>query len=252
MSTRSSRPRSATRRRASSACGSDSVIPVTCTPCCAAAWMREASPAAADVEHALAGLQRELGADQLELLLLRLLERRRAAREQRAAVRHRRARGTARRTRPAGRSGGARRARRARGCGGARWGAAPPPAAAAGSRRPAGPRRREQQPRPRARGRAAAAASGRASRARRRDRRPPARPRRRRGPIPSCPGARSTCATAAGERTWNVGPAAVGRGQPRAVPQRDRERALGERPLELADQRSCTRERHARMVRLRG
>ena len=53
--------------------------------------MREAPPAAADVEHALAGRERELRADQLELLLLRLLERRRAAREERAAVGHRRA-----------------------------------------------------------------------------------------------------------------------------------------------------------------
>ena len=50
---------------------------------------REAAPAAADVEHALALLQAELGADQLELGLLRLLERRRAAREDRAAVGHR-------------------------------------------------------------------------------------------------------------------------------------------------------------------
>jgi len=49
----------------------------------------EAAPAAADVEHALTLVQVELGADQLELLSLCLLERLRAAREDRAAVRHR-------------------------------------------------------------------------------------------------------------------------------------------------------------------
>jgi hypothetical protein len=51
---------------------------------------REAAPAAADVEDAVALLQAELRADQLELGLLRLLERGRAAREDRAAVGHRR------------------------------------------------------------------------------------------------------------------------------------------------------------------
>ena len=49
----------------------------------------EAAPAAAHVEHALALLQVQLGADQLELRLLRLLERLGAAREDRAAVGHR-------------------------------------------------------------------------------------------------------------------------------------------------------------------
>ncbi len=49
----------------------------------------EAPPPAADVEHALALLQGELGADQLELGLLRLLERGRPTREVRAAIRHR-------------------------------------------------------------------------------------------------------------------------------------------------------------------
>ena len=50
---------------------------------------REAAPAAADVEDPLAGLERQLRADHLELRLLRLLERRRAPREDRAAVGHR-------------------------------------------------------------------------------------------------------------------------------------------------------------------
>ena len=52
---------------------------------------RERTPAAAHVEHPLARLERELGADELELRLLRLLQRRGAARPDRARVRHRRA-----------------------------------------------------------------------------------------------------------------------------------------------------------------
>ena len=47
---------------------------------------REAAPAAAHVEQAVAGLQVELAADEVELLLLGLLERPGAAREERAAV----------------------------------------------------------------------------------------------------------------------------------------------------------------------
>ena len=50
---------------------------------------RERAPAAADVEHPLARLQRELRADEVELGPLRLLQRRRAARPDRARVRHR-------------------------------------------------------------------------------------------------------------------------------------------------------------------
>ena len=50
---------------------------------------REAAPAAADVQHALARLQVELAAHQVELRLLRLLERAGAARAERAAVGHR-------------------------------------------------------------------------------------------------------------------------------------------------------------------
>ena len=49
----------------------------------------EAAPAAADVEHALAGSQPELGADELELVLLGRLQRIGAAAEDRAAVGHR-------------------------------------------------------------------------------------------------------------------------------------------------------------------
>src|SRR5829696_3965260 len=50
---------------------------------------REAAPAAAHVQHALARLERELLADQLELCLLGLLQRRGPLREQGAAVGHR-------------------------------------------------------------------------------------------------------------------------------------------------------------------
>ena len=50
---------------------------------------REAAPAAADVEHALAVPERELRADQLQLGVLGLLERGRSLGEQRAAVGHR-------------------------------------------------------------------------------------------------------------------------------------------------------------------
>src|SRR5680860_681508 len=47
---------------------------------------REAAPAAADVEHPVALLQRQLAGDGLKLLLLCRLQRLRAAREDRAAV----------------------------------------------------------------------------------------------------------------------------------------------------------------------
>ena len=50
---------------------------------------RERAPAAADVEDALTRRQRELRANELELRLLRLLERLRATREDRARVGHR-------------------------------------------------------------------------------------------------------------------------------------------------------------------
>ena len=79
---------SATRCRASSACGCESVMPITLDPVALGRVDGEAAPAAAHVEHALALLQVELGADQLELRLLRLLERLGAAREDRTAVGH--------------------------------------------------------------------------------------------------------------------------------------------------------------------
>src|SRR5579872_84966 len=50
---------------------------------------REAAPPAPDIEHALPGAQAKLRAHQLELCPLRLLERLRAAREDRARVGHR-------------------------------------------------------------------------------------------------------------------------------------------------------------------
>ena len=90
MSTLSVSPASATRLRASSACGGESVIPVTWAPWRPAAWMAKRAPAAADVEQVLPGLEVELGAHELVLRLLRLLERGRPAREDRARVGHRR------------------------------------------------------------------------------------------------------------------------------------------------------------------
>src|SRR5918998_391824 len=67
MSTRSATPSACARSRARAACGSDSVMPVTWTPCSRAAWT----------------------ANELELGPLRLLERLRAARPDGARVRHR-------------------------------------------------------------------------------------------------------------------------------------------------------------------
>ena len=164
---------------------------------------REATEAAADVEHALARLERELRADHLELLILRFLEGRGAAREKCAAVGHRRPQEERDRTRAAGRSGGGRPWRRARGCGGGRAGAAPQPEGAAGAAV-----RTHARPRPAggpARcGRSAAAASCRASRAARRGRPPPARRRRR--PAPSraarAPAARAPPRRESARGTW--------------------------------------------------
>ena len=230
MSTRSASPRSAARSRASAACGSESVMPTTLTPCRSAAWMREAAPAAAHVEHALALLERELRADQLELRLLRLLERLRAAREDRAAVGHRvaqeqreevvrdvvvvahRARVALEAVAPAARAQ-LRLRRRAAGAG--RPTRAPP-------RARAGPARA---------GRAAAAASRRAPRARRRGRRRRARRRRTRGPRPSCPGASSACAKRVRRAHVEGGPAAVRRRQRSCRPTAPRERPRRERAL---------------------
>ena len=75
---------------------------------CAAAWSGEAAPAAADVEHPLALLQRQLAADQVELRLLRLLQRRRPVARRRRSCRSSTRRGRARRTRCRRRSGGGR------------------------------------------------------------------------------------------------------------------------------------------------
>ena len=75
----------------------------------------ERAPAAADVEHALARLRaRACVQTSSSLVALGLLERRRAAREDRARVGHRLVEEAARRTRWRRRSGGGPRARRAR------------------------------------------------------------------------------------------------------------------------------------------
>ena len=154
-------PRGRARRRdgaRSSACGSESVMPVTCTPCSRGRVDREASPAAADVEHPLARAQRAASCTPARASApappRAWTHRARRARSCRSST----DRGTGRRTRPAGRSGGARRARRARGCGAARG-------AQLRRRRPwrAAADRRRGRPRaaaaPAPRGRSAAAAS---------------------------------------------------------------------------------------------
>ena len=89
MSTRSPTPASCARRRASRGLRLRQRDAGDVDAVALGGVQRERAPAAADVEHAVAGLQRELGADELELGLLRLLERRRAARPDRARVRHR-------------------------------------------------------------------------------------------------------------------------------------------------------------------
>ena len=187
----------------------------------------EAAPAAADVEHALTRLQSELGADHLQLRLLRLLERRRAAREDRAAVGHRGAEEELGRTRAAGRSDGAPSGRRARGCGACRAGAAPPAGGRGGSRRPVA--------------RAAASASRARADAVQRRRLPGVEQVEHRVHVVDLELARYVRATQAElprgaqrvrERRRRAHrearPAAVGRGQLRAVPEVDRERPLGE------------------------
>ena len=64
---RSSRPASATRRRARSACSADRVMPTTSTPYRSRGVQRQAAPAAADVEQPHAGREAQLAADQVEL-----------------------------------------------------------------------------------------------------------------------------------------------------------------------------------------
>ena len=89
ISTRSATPASATSVRASSACDGDSVIPVTLTPYSRAAWIAKLPQPQPTSSTRCPGVQLELLRDQVELGALRLLERLRAAREQRTAVGHR-------------------------------------------------------------------------------------------------------------------------------------------------------------------
>ena len=97
---------------------------------------REAAPAAADVEHPVALLQRQLAGDRLQLLFLGLLQglapRARRSRSCRSSTR----RGRARRTRWRRRSGGAPPRRRAPCCGGVPLGRS---SAAGRRRRPLSP-----------------------------------------------------------------------------------------------------------------
>ncbi len=228
-------PRPARARPA--ACGSESVIPTTSTPCRLAAWIAKLPQPQPMSSTRSPALERELAADHLELLLLGLLERLRAAREDRAAVGHRLRPGRARRTRAAGRSGGARRRAsrsfewrsppgRSSACGGFGGSVSPFARAAAAAK----------QPQPRGAVRAAAASSCRAGPSPCRCRRPRARRRRRRGRCRAGPGARSTCAIARGERTVEAERVRLGRRQrgcrPRSRPRTDARAAPPRAPCE--------------------
>ena len=203
----------------------------------------EAAPAAADVDDPLAGLERQLRADHLELRLLGLLERCRRRGRRSRSCRSSTRRGTAGRTPAAGRSGGGPSGRRAPSCAARRAVEARPGAGReAGSARWRRARRRSAGP-------ASTVASGggfqsssrsmtrsmssissvaadvgaadaelprRAERLRDRLRR--ADPERRAGP--------------------------VGRVDPGAVPELDRERAVREGRRDLAAQRPGVGERH--------
>ena len=123
-------------RGASRACCSDSVIPSARTPWRAAAWITKLPQPQPTSSTRSPSLQAELAADQLELGLLRLLER--LARRPRStrSCRSSRGPGTARRSRCRRRSGGGRPGGRARSCAVRRGAAARPPARGGGSTSP--------------------------------------------------------------------------------------------------------------------
>ena len=111
------------------------MIPTTSVPRVAAAWIAKL-PQPQPTKHALAGPERELGADELELRPLGLLQRPRAARVLSDTLDvhgGRPSRGRARRTRWRRRGDGAQRARHEPGCDAGRAGAARPPGHGGGS-----------------------------------------------------------------------------------------------------------------------
>ena len=205
---------------------------------------REAAPAAADVEHPLALAQTELRADQLELCLLRLLERRGAAGEDRAAVGHRLVEEEGEELVGDVVVVADRAQRRAPACGA----------------RPRGTQLR----------RGPARGPGQAAGAHRRERQPPPRlgVERRRLPASSRPitASRSSGSSVAGDvgaadpelagrpqrvgdrprRADPEGRPVVGGGDPGPVPELDRERALREAALDLLSQRRRVGEGHRR------
>ena len=201
---------------------------------------REAAPAAADVEHAHARLQPELGADQLELGLLRLLERRRAAREDRARVGHRLAEEQLEeRVRDvvvvADRAAVARDAVAAAARAQLRVGHVRHRA-----QRP-GAHGRGGDPRPRRARRSAAGSSASSSASAPSTSSTSSAPETYARPTPSWPGERSTWPSACGERSENVGPPFVD-ASARAVPQLDAERpARAARPAGRRAAARCSR-----------
>ena len=113
------RPASSARRRAVSTCGGESVMPVTWTPWRWAAWIANEPQPQPTSSTRWPRLSAELLAHELELGLLRLLERRRRRARRSRTSRSSSGRGRGGRTRAGRRSGGGRRASRARSSGSA-------------------------------------------------------------------------------------------------------------------------------------
>ena len=222
------RPPRRARSRASAACGSDSVMPVTWTPCSRAACSANAPQPQPTSSTRSPGWIAELACRPARASCAgpprASSPRARRSRTSTSSTR----RGRARSTRWRRRSGGGPSGGRARCCGACLR------AQLGGGR----PRRRGQAGGADGRGAAsralARASSGggrqcRAARAPRRGRRPRARRSTYARPRPSWPGARSAWATACGERTWNVGRRAPLSAAASCRPTLHPERAVGER-----------------------
>ena len=136
MSTRSATPASSARARARSACGADSVMPVTWTPWLTAAWTAKLPQPQPTSSRRSPALQAELACTRARAWSpgppRASRPRARRSRSCRSSTR----RGRARRTRPAGRSGGAPSGGRARSSAGAPRARARTAGAAGGRSRP--------------------------------------------------------------------------------------------------------------------
>ena len=184
-------------------------MPVTVTPYSRAAWIAKLPQPQPTSSTRMPGCRSELARDELELGALGLLERLRAAREDRAAVGHRlvqeqREEVVADVVVVANRRGVALDAVQSR----REDQLEARPARNAARRRG----RRDRQAQAHTVGRRSAAGGSHSSTTTKRARRgrpPPASRRRRRGRGPACPGARRKCASAEGRRTKNVGASAA-------------------------------------------